>query len=264
MKVENFLQPWKNRNGNIYIYDISVLQKKGLRQDEGDDLMASAYADGYGFQVDSLCFDFAINQVRKISKESKVKLNILEVGGGYGCFYDSISEEVENFFNIEPSDLEGDSGFCDRLRGDNYFHVKSSAEQIPLHDDTMDLIVSLASLDHIPDVNLALSEIRRVLKPGGKFVFTLNNKRSWWKIILSNSEFLRRREALILKDHYILWGPSDAKEVIGSYLSSVSLSTTCFVPQIPFVWKLLLRPLEKIGGHTNSLVGGNLLGVYEK
>ena len=43
--------------------------------------------------------------------------------------------------------------------------------RIPYDDATFDLVVGHAVLHHIPDVELALREVLRVLKPGGRFVF---------------------------------------------------------------------------------------------
>lgn len=266
MKIEklNILRPWKNHIGGIYIYDMPAFQEKGLRQNEGEELMSSAYADGYGYEVDKLCYKFVADQIINISQELNRKINILEIGGGYGSFYDSIVNKVDNYFNIEPSDLEDKQKLNKILLKKNYYHLKASAEEIPIIDNSLDVVVSLASLDHIPNVKLALAEIARVLKPEGKLVFTLNNKRSWWKILLSNTKFLKRREDLILKDHYILWGPTETEEVLGNFFRKSILSTTCFIPQIPIIWRLLLDPLEKIGNSTKSLLGSNLTGVYKK
>jgi ubiquinone/menaquinone biosynthesis C-methylase UbiE len=47
----------------------------------------------------------------------------------------------------------------------------ADAEGIPYEDNTFDLVVGHAVLHHIPDVELSLREVVRVLKPGGRFVF---------------------------------------------------------------------------------------------
>ncbi len=47
----------------------------------------------------------------------------------------------------------------------------ADAEQIPYDDASFDLVVGHAVLHHIPDVELALREVLRVLRPGGRFVF---------------------------------------------------------------------------------------------
>jgi SAM-dependent methyltransferase len=47
----------------------------------------------------------------------------------------------------------------------------ADAETIPYEDASFDVVVGHAVLHHIPDVERALREVLRVLRPGGRFVF---------------------------------------------------------------------------------------------
>jgi ubiquinone/menaquinone biosynthesis C-methylase UbiE len=49
--------------------------------------------------------------------------------------------------------------------------VRCSAEWLPFEDDRFDCVVSTWTLCTIPDVIAALREVRRVLKPEGRYVF---------------------------------------------------------------------------------------------
>jgi ubiquinone/menaquinone biosynthesis C-methylase UbiE len=49
--------------------------------------------------------------------------------------------------------------------------VRAPAEELPLEDATFDAIVSTLVLCTVDDPTRALAEIRRLLKPGGQFLF---------------------------------------------------------------------------------------------
>jgi len=55
-------------------------------------------------------------------------------------------------------------------------HLQVSAEKIPLPDNSVDSVVSTWTLCTIPRPEIALKEILRVLKPGGKFSFIEHGK----------------------------------------------------------------------------------------
>jgi arsenite methyltransferase len=52
---------------------------------------------------------------------------------------------------------------------ENVDFVKGDIEQIPLPDNTYDVVISNCVLNLVPDKEKAFSEIKRVLKPGGHF-----------------------------------------------------------------------------------------------
>lgn len=53
-------------------------------------------------------------------------------------------------------------------------YLQAHAEMIPLPDDYADVVFSMNSLDHVDRLAAACREIRRVLKPGGHFMGSLN------------------------------------------------------------------------------------------
>ncbi len=49
-------------------------------------------------------------------------------------------------------------------------YVEAGAENIPFEDAIFDFVSSFNSLDHVDDLQKSITEIKRVLKPGGKFL----------------------------------------------------------------------------------------------
>jgi SAM-dependent methyltransferase len=49
-------------------------------------------------------------------------------------------------------------------------YVGACGEALPLADAVADVVITINALDHVDDVARVLSEIRRVLKPGGAFI----------------------------------------------------------------------------------------------
>ena len=52
-------------------------------------------------------------------------------------------------------------------------------EPLPFGDNEFDLVTCIETLEHVRDVQLALSEIRRVLRPGGRLALTTPASARW-------------------------------------------------------------------------------------
>ena len=98
--------------------------------------------------------------------------HVLEIGVGSGLNIPHYGASVADVIGLDPSPkllsmaektIRGLSLPVKLLRG--------SAEQIPLPDESVDTLVTTWTLCSIPDVVPALSEMRRVLKSNGRFLF---------------------------------------------------------------------------------------------
>jgi len=102
---------------------------------------------------------------------------VLEIGCGAGTNFDFYDfSKVSHIHAIEPA-----SGMLKRARkkaselgiGDHQVTFsKTGAEDMPVEDKSIDTAVITFVLCTIPDWQAALTETRRVLKPGGRIVFT--------------------------------------------------------------------------------------------
>jgi ubiquinone/menaquinone biosynthesis C-methylase UbiE len=98
---------------------------------------------------------------------------VLEIGIGSGAnipFYTSSSAEV---IGLEPAPrLIAMAQQASNKSGLTVTLIEGSSESIPLDTASIDTVVSTWTLCSIPDALVALREMRRVLRPGGRFLFS--------------------------------------------------------------------------------------------
>ena len=98
---------------------------------------------------------------------------VLEIGIGAGqnlAFYDPA--KVTHVWGLEPE--EGMRRRAAKRAGNLPFSFEFlglEAERIPLEDHAADTVLVTYTLCSIPQVQMALTGMRRVLKPGGKLIF---------------------------------------------------------------------------------------------
>lgn len=97
---------------------------------------------------------------------------VVEIGFGSGINVPFYPAEVESVAAVEPSDTAWELA-ADRVAASpvRVERVGLDGAHIPLGDHTCDTALSTWTLCTIPDVEHALTELRRVLKPGGTFHF---------------------------------------------------------------------------------------------
>jgi ubiquinone/menaquinone biosynthesis C-methylase UbiE len=114
------------------------------------------------------------HQLQKYRREVVTAANgrVLEVGVGSGLNFSHYGKQVEIVFGIDPSrHLLTIARRRAIAAGVIAEFVQGSAAAIPLADDAVDTVVMTWTLCSIADPFVALREIRRVLKPGGKLLF---------------------------------------------------------------------------------------------
>ncbi|KGD85818.1 class I SAM-dependent methyltransferase [Rhizobium sp. YS-1r] len=96
---------------------------------------------------------------------------VLEIGSGSGLNLPFYGARVREILALEPSpNLLALARSAPQSAMPVQF-IEASAEAIPLDDGSVDTVVTTWTLCTIPGAAAALSEMRRVLKPGGKLLF---------------------------------------------------------------------------------------------
>jgi ubiquinone/menaquinone biosynthesis C-methylase UbiE len=99
----------------------------------------------------------------------------LEIGSGTGYFSLNLVQlgviESLTATDISPGMLSRLAATAEALGLDQVATVATEAETLPFEDESFDLVLGHAVLHHIPDLDRAFAEFRRVLRPGGTIVF---------------------------------------------------------------------------------------------
>lgn len=90
---------------------------------------------------------------------------VLDVAGGTGRASRALAGE-----GFAPVVVDRSSGMLARARGDGYAAVRADAGRLPFRDGSVDAVVVVDALHHLPDPERAVREAARVVAPGGAVV----------------------------------------------------------------------------------------------
>lgn len=143
------------------------------------DWEAQTYDEKWSISFDDRCTSIVRDRFMRILESSPVDGeavpfgSVLELGAGTGFFSLNLKlaglvEDV-HVSDLSPGMVEAAKQNAERL-GFTIEGRVADAESLPYEDDSFDLVVGHAVIHHIPDVEAALREVVRVLRPGGRFV----------------------------------------------------------------------------------------------
>jgi SAM-dependent methyltransferase len=139
------------------------------------DWESASYDEKWSISYDERCISYARDRFAAVAGTQGWPYGrALELGCGTGFFLLNLKQagvlDEAHVTDLSPAMVQTAVGNAARLG----FQVEgrvADAEAIPYEDASFDLVVGHAVLHHIPDVELALREVLRVLRPGGRFVF---------------------------------------------------------------------------------------------
>ncbi len=97
-------------------------------------------------------------------------LTVLDLGSGTGYFTELLAEKYKNVIGLDLSSsmLE----YAKNERCNTIQWLQADAHKLPFQDESIDLIYSNLMIQWCDPLDDTLQEIRRILKPGGSFIFT--------------------------------------------------------------------------------------------
>lgn len=149
----------------------------------------------------------------------------LEVGCGTGRISEMLAEKTDD---LTVSDISAKLS----SRVGEKLAVKSKASDacdLQFNDASFDYVISSECIEHTPDPKKAISEMIRVLKPGGKLIVTSPNKLWYPALVVARLLRLRKYSGT---ENWIF--PSEAKKLMLAHGLQIEVSTGCHL----FPWQI--------------------------
>jgi SAM-dependent methyltransferase len=127
---------------------------------------------------------------------------VLDLGCGIGHSYRELSPRVSVGVDLDPSVLIGQ---------DRETHA-ADMRRLPFPDRSFTSLVSVQSLEHVPDPESVLAEAIRVLEPDGRAVFVTPNRLTFGPA-----------EEIIDPYHYVEYDPDELRALCERFFSRVEL-----------------------------------------
>ncbi len=108
--------------------------------------------------------------------QATAEIAILDVGCGPGYF---LREARRWFPKSSITGIDSEFALLDWVGIEDATLVQGTAERLPFPEQTFDVVACLQVLEHVENPDNAISEIRRVLKPGGYACIATPNTDCW-------------------------------------------------------------------------------------
>ena len=224
---------------------------------------------------------------RYVTAETLTGKRTLEIGLGYGTLGQLIALHGSQYHGLDIADGPVEM-MCYRLRllgKETEGRVqRGSALDIPYSDSTFDYVYSIGCLHHTGDLPKAISEVHRVLAPGGRAVVMLYNRHSFrqlaqlrmryvWEVLTgrrrrgSFGEAVRARydsnAAGDAAPHTDFVSRSDVRRHLFKRFSSIRIDVQNFDGYVLFRGRIVI-PREHLLGNIARLLGTDLYIVATK
>lgn len=115
------------------------------------------------------------HMARYLSLESIIKnKTVLDIATGTGYGAKLMSSAANSVVGVD-NNKEAIEYAKEHYSASNIRYIVGSAEKIPIEDDSIDVVVSFETIEHLGDIYVFLGEVKRVLSSGGIFIVSTPN-----------------------------------------------------------------------------------------
>lgn len=148
-----------------------------MKSSENDKIFSGTIPEIYDTILVPLIFEAYTDEIVKRLRSRAIH-KILEVAAGSGVLTRALSNELPDNISLVATDLNEAMLIKAEEIGtkNDVVWQQADAMHLPFQDDTFDAVVCQFGVMFFPDKSVAFSETRRVLKPGGAYIFSVWDK----------------------------------------------------------------------------------------
>ena len=124
-----------------------------------------------------------IRRLMNFAKGLPAKLRVIDIGCGDGFHLDLLARKGPKAWSLEGIDADRRAASAAQAKGLRVHQGR--IEDLQLESDSYDLALMIMTIEHLYDPAATLTEVRRILKPGGRLVVVTDNVGSpdftWFK-----------------------------------------------------------------------------------
>ncbi len=131
--------------------------------------------------------------------------------------------------------------------------------ETPFEDRSFDLVVSPSTLDHVDEIDTAIDEIYRILRPGGVFILTLNTKHNPFFVL---NTYLCPVWGKLEFDAGKCYSFKETEEMLKR--AGFSVEATTAIMHVPFLFPSIAKLLERLNDRRVDKILQHIVRLFEE
>lgn len=216
-----------------------------FREDQLKDPLSYYSSDYFGKPSDianiyrRLYFNYLIRRLGKFLKGAK---RILDLGCGDGSFLEVLNQK---FPQIETLGVDPSSAGAEICRAKDIKVCEKTLSECRLSKESFDLVTAFHVLEHLPNPNIELEELKKILKPSGYLILSTPNAEGL-------GFKLGGKWALLDSPHHtILWSPQQTRLLLEKHGFKIISERQLLADQIYSIYKTWCKAYLKPGVFNN-------------